>query len=181
MNNDSNNITAKRYANSLIEIALDGKLSFEEIQAELDKIKTILDSSQDLYFVLTNPVISLTDKSEVAKSVFEKDINGLIQNFIQLLIEKGRFNLINNIIIIYSELIDKIKNVARIEIVSAIDLDENRKETIQNELSNKLKKEIKVEYKTQKDILAGLVFKIDDNVLDTSLAHKLEELKKAII
>ena len=79
------------------------------------------------------------------------------------------------------KILDEMNNTVRIEIVSALELSENRKVQIQNKLKEKLNKNISTNYNIDNSIIAGLVYKIGDDVLDTSFQHKLEMLKDELI
>ncbi len=177
---NNNNLIAKRYAESLIELAQEGKTSFEELSLDLNNTKEILNNSKELYDVLTNPIISAKNKEEVIEEVFKKDVHHSVSNFLKLLVSKNRFDVIYRIIEIFGERFDEIKNIQLVEVTCAIDLEDSQKEEIQNKLKEKLKKEIKINYSKDPNILAGLVYKMGDDVIDTSLAHKLEQFKKEI-
>ncbi|MBQ8476035.1 ATP synthase F1 subunit delta [bacterium] len=181
MNNKNNISIAKRYAKSLIELMLSVDNTKDEIKSDLERVKTILNNSPDLYCAMTNPIISAFDKEEIINSVFIKDTTETTRNFLKLLIEKNRFSAIYQIIEIFNQMLDKINNLAQVNVTGAIELDENTKTEIQNKLKEKLNKEINVTYNVDNSIIAGLIYKIEDDVLDTSFLHKLEELKKELI
>ena len=113
--------------------------------------------------------------------MFEKDTDILIRNFLKLLVKKNRFDLIFDIIKLYNNLLDKINNISKIEVISAIELDDNFREKIKNRLSEILKKEIIINYNTDESLIAGLVYKMGDDVFDTSLKGKMEKFKNAIL
>lgn len=181
MNNKNNISIAKRYAKSLIELMLESDNVQAEIRSDLSNVKEILKSSPELNLAMTNPVISAYDKEEIIKAVFERDTKEVTRNFLNLLVEKNRFNLIFQIIDTFNQMLDKINNLVQIEVVGAIELDENKKIQIQDKLKEKLNKEVSVSYNVDNSIIAGLIYKIEDDVLDTSLAKKFEELKKELI
>ncbi len=181
MNKTENQSIATRYAKSLIGLNEENKLDNGMIYQNLENIKVILNSSNELYEALVNPIISATDKEAVIDAVFTNDTDELIRNFLKLLIRKNRFNLILEIIKIYNNLLDKINNVSKIEIISAIELDEEYKKQIKTKLSQILKKEIIVNYDVKDEIIAGLIYKMGDDVFDTSLNGKINKFKNAII
>lgn len=181
MKSNKNLKIAKRYSESLIELSKENKISFDDAKVALLNTKEILNSSCELYSVLTNPIISANDKNGIIDEIFNKDVNETIRNFLKLLIEKNRFSAIYDIFEVYFDALDKINNIANVSVTCALELSEEDKKQIQEKLKEKLKKEIKIDYETDKSIIAGLVFKIGDDVIDTSLAHKLEEFKKEII
>ena len=181
MNNKHNLSIAKRYAKSLVELMLDGENNQEEIKSDLKNVKEILNSSPELNSALTNPVVSAYDKEQIINSVFERDTKETTRNFLKLLVEKNRFNLIFQIVEAFNKMLDKINNLTQVSVTGAIELDENVKNEIENKIKEKLNKEINITYNTDNSIIAGLIYKIEDDVLDTSLKHKLEELKKELI
>lgn len=182
MSNDKNILIAERYAQSLIDLGKNNDLSYVAIATDLAAIQLILNRSKDLYDALTNPLVNVDDKENIIDSVFVKDVDKLIINFLKLLVERNRFNLIYDVIAKFNLLLDDVNNVARVEVVSAVSLNENEKNIIQEKLSQKIRdKQISVKYSVDESIIAGLVFKLGDDVLDTSVSHRLEELQKSII
>lgn len=181
MSTDTKNILiAQRYAESLIEFGRDGNLSYISISTDLAKVLTILNHSKDLYDSLTNPLISPADKCDVVDAVFEKDVDVLIKNFLKLLVEKNRFDMIYDICDVFNSMLDDINGIARVEVTSAVELNDTEKARIQDKLSEKLNKQISVKYNIDSAIIAGLVVKMGDDIIDMSLAHKLDEFKMAI-
>ncbi len=181
MNKSENQSIATRYSKSLIELSKDSKLDNATIYRNLENIKVILNSSKELTDALINPVISANDKEAVIEAIFANDTDELIRNFLKLLVRKNRFNLIFEIIKIYNNLLDKINNISKIEVISAIELEDSYKEQIRNKLSQILKKEIIVNYDIKDEIIAGLIYKMGDDVFDTSVEGKINKFKKAII
>ena len=182
MSNDKNILIAERYAQSLIDLGKNNDLSYVAIATDLAAIQLILNHSKDLYDALTNPLVNVDDKENIIDSVFVKDVDKLIINFLKLLVERNRFNLIYDVIAKFNLLLDDVNNVARVEVVSAVSLNENEKNIILEKLSQKISdKQISVKYSVDESIIAGLVFKLGDDVLDTSVSHRLEELQKSII
>ena len=51
---------------------------------------------------------------------------------------------------------------------------------IQAKLASKLKKQIVIKYNIDESIIAGLVVKMGDDIIDMSVARKLEEYKMAL-
>lgn len=180
MNNEKNTLIAKRYAESLLQFGKEEKMSYEGISKDLNNVKTILSASKELFDTLTNPLISNSDKEFVTEKVFAQDVNVLIKNFLKLLVEKDRFNLIYDIINIYGSLLDDINGIARIEVISAVELNDMEQGDIQAKLASKLKKQIVIKYNIDESIIAGLVVKMGDDIIDMSVARKLEEYKMAL-
>ena len=72
------------------------------------------------------------------------------------------------------------KNVVKVGVVSAVEIDEDLKNKLQNKLEKKLNKSVKFDFEINPEIIAGLVLKIQDKTIDGSLAARLEGFKKSL-
>ena len=79
------------------------------------------------------------------------------------------------------QIIKRIKNITRVNITSAIELNDDRKNDIKTKISERLNKDIICDWGVDNEIIAGLIFKIDESIIDNSVRHKLEDLSKEII
>lgn len=181
MNNEKDILVAKRYAEALVEFGKSEKLSYVSISTNLANVQHILSKSNDLYEILINPLVSVEDKIELINKVFINEVDGLILNFLKILVEKNRFDLIGDIVKVYNLLLDDINSIARVEVISAVELNDVEQADIQAKLASKLKKQIVIKYNVDKSVIAGLIVKMGDNIIDMSVAHKLEEYKMALI
>lgn len=175
-----NGLIAQRYAQSLVEIVKDGKLNYERISADLNTIQNTLNQSKDLDAFLINPLMSQEDKKEILSKIFSGEIESLMLNFLKVLIDKNRFETFKEIVESYNKILDTINKISRINVVSAVELSENSKNKLKEKLEYKLQKTVTLDWEIDPKIIAGLVIKMGDNVIDTSLKHKLEDLSKSI-
>lgn len=177
---NENKLVSERYAQALLELVSDN-LSKEDILKELLDITESVKGSGDLNKVMTSPVISNDEKKNVISKLFENTTNKVISNFLKLLVDKNRFSMLESITKEYKNEINRLNNLLSINVTSAIDLTEDEKSAIKNKLSNILNKNIELEWATNPDIIAGLVFEVGDNIIDNSLRHKLQDLSRNIM
>ena len=173
--------SAKNYADSLIKVGKDGVMTYEAILNDLNIVKEITSESDELVKVLENPSISINTKNEIIDSVFANQISDKTANFLKILIDKKRFNELDQIIQCYKNEVDDINNIKRVEVISAIELSDDRKQKLIDKLQTKLQKQVNVNWLLDDEIIGGLIIKIDDDVIDNSLKNKLESLSKNII
>lgn len=177
---NENKLVSERYAQALLELVSDN-LSKEDILKELLDITESVKGSGDLNKVMTSPVISNDEKKNVISKLFENTTNKVILNFLKLLVDKNRFSMLESITKEYKNEINRLNNLLSINVTSAIDLTEDEKSAIKDKLSNILNKNIELEWATNPDIIAGLVFEVGDNIIDNSLHHKLQDLSRNIM
>lgn len=173
--------SAKTYADALIKIGQDGIISYDDILNNMNNASETLKSSADLINVLETPAVSDEKKYAIIEDIFKKKINNNILNFLKILIEKKRFNEFDEILTAFKEKLDEISNIKRITVLSAVDLSEDNKKRIIEKLQNKLQKNIYADWQTNNEIIGGLLIQIDDNIIDTSIKNKLENLSKNMI
>ncbi len=174
-------LSAKNYSEALIELVQDNVMSYEEIKKDMTTVAEILNSSEELRNALEYPTISAETKFEIINDVFNNRINVNIINFLKILIDKKRFNEFYQILTDYEKRLDKINNIQSVEIISALELNDVYKNKIIQKLSEKLQKNINPVWQIDENIIAGLIYKIDDNVIDTSIKNKLDKLSKNLM
>lgn len=166
--------SAITYANSLIE----ADNNYEQILKDLQAVSETVQESKDFAEIISNPTIAIQTKNEIIDEIFKNKINNKVINFIKILADKKRFDELNAVIKAYINKVDEINNIKRVEVISAVELSPNQKEKTIEKLQTKLQKSVLVNWTQNKDIIGGLVIKIDDDVIDNSLKNKLEKLSK---
>lgn len=170
---------SKNYANALLEAAKESN-SLEQFSTQLEEVSTTLKNSGDLRIVMANSAISSAKKTEIIDEIFNGKIDLKLLNFLKILIKKNRFNEFETIRETYNDVLSRLSNKRKVEITSPIELNFENKTSILFKLEHKLNSEVIPEWKVDKSLIAGLTFKIDDCVVDTSVRSKLEKLGKEI-
>ena len=173
--------SAKNYANSLLQVGKDGVMSYDDILNDLNTVKEIVSSSAELTQVMENPAVSDNTKYEILDSVFLGQINDKLINFLKVLIDKNRFSEFSQIKADYEIKLDDVNKIQAVEITSAVELSEEYRERILQKLGEKLQKNIRPNWKVDENIIAGLIYRINDNVIDTSIKSKLDKLNKNLM
>lgn len=170
---------SKNYAKALLETAAETD-SFDIYKQQLDNIAEVLDSSKDLQIVMANSSISASVKSDILESVFSGKIDEKLLRFLKILVNKNRFNELCSIKSAYEEMLENRSNRKTVEVFSPVELNFENKSNILFKLEHKLNCNILPVWKIDESLIAGLAFKFDDTVIDTSVRSKLEDLSKNI-
>ena len=94
---------------------------------------------------------------------------------------RQRVNLLPQIKDEFLKELEILKNIVRVDVISAFELSDDKKNYVNERLAEKLDKNIITNWQIDENIIAGLVFNINDLVIDNSVRHKLEKLSKEII
>lgn len=170
---------AKRYSEALTEVAKN-KNELDTVWTDLQTVEESITSVKEMANFLSHPVIPVFEKKDMVKSVFEGKINNDVLNLLYILLEKNKINLLSTILYCFEESMDEAKNILKVGVVSAAEIDEDLKHKLQEKLESKLNKSVKFDFETKPEIIAGVVLKIQDKVIDGSMAAKLEGFKKAL-
>ena len=175
-------LVARRWALALMELAQeDENISKEDILDDLKEISDTINSSEELSNVINNPSISTEEKQVVLCKLFQNNIMPIVYNFLFVLNLKKSVSIISEIAVEFKKVLEKVKNIAHVNITSAIELENERKEQIKAKIAEKLNKEVIIDWGVDSEIIAGLIFNIDELIIDNSIRHKLEDLGKEII
>ena len=175
-------IVSKRWAKALIDLVCeDSSLSKEAVLNDLKLVSDTINSSEELSSVISNPSISTEEKQIILCKLFQNKISLIVYNFIFALNLRKRVNAIDDIALEFEKELDKINNLKHVSVTSAIELKNEKKEQIKNQISSKLNANVDINWGVDEDIIAGLVFDIDEVVIDNSVRHKLEDISKTMI
>lgn len=170
---------AKSYTNALYETAKEMNSS-EKVLKELEYIVEIIDKNSELKTFFFNPVVTKDDKKEVLRKVFEGIISSNSMNFLLLLADNGRFDLIETILSEYTKKVDKELNIEKPCVISAIELSEEYKQKITQKLESKLNATVIPSYRVEPEIIGGLIIEARDKTIDFSLRTKFKNMTKEL-
>ncbi len=168
---------AKRYAKALLELS-HSELPADKIYQDIKFSADTIMQNAELQSFLANPVVSKEDKKDVLQKIFNGKIDAAVLNFLFLLNENSRLEILDDICLSFKELLDEEKNILNVFVTSAIELNEGQKSALKTKLENKFNKAINPEYAINADILGGLILKINDTVIDLSIKKRIENLAK---
>ncbi len=172
-------VISTRYANSLMMISVEKDI-LNNIIEDISLIKNTLEASRELRVFLDNPVISSEKKGAVLKDLFDTRVSSDLANFLQFLVKKGRENLLFEISKRFLFLSNQKLNRVDVDVVSAIELDDKQKEEIKTKLEKMVNKTISPSFQIDSNIIGGFKARFSDTVVDASVKHQLELLKKKL-
>ena len=175
-------LAAKRWANALVELAQeDNTVTKESVAEDLREAAQIFNTSEELTEAINNPSIAVEEKQIVLCKLFQDKLSPIVYNFLFVLNLRKRLSILNEILDEYEKELENLNNIVRVEVTSAIDINDAKKEEIKSKIAEKLKKEVNISWEVNSDVIAGLVFNINDTVIDNSIKHKLDKLSNVII
>lgn len=169
-------LVGKRYASSLFEVGLELD-KVDEFYKQIEFMKEIFRSEAKLLSILEHPRISRIEKQELVNKIFEKNLSEEIRNFLFILIDKRREDSIMDIIEEYKKLYKEHKNILEIEAVTAVPMKESLQDRLKIKLKEKFNKEIHLFNSVDDSLIGGVLLKMDEKIIDSTLQGKLKEME----
>lgn len=173
-------IISKRYAKALLSIGKeDGQ--YEEYGRQLADFVDLCRASGELLPVLSNLQFDLEDRRKVLTALLDKmGVEGVVRNFLNLLLDKGRIALAPDILVVCQGLTDELAGLKRAEIISAGPLEEAEVARIKEALGQVVKGRVELDLKVDQSLIGGVIARIGDLVFDGSVRTQLLGLKESL-
>jgi ATP synthase F1 delta subunit len=169
---------AQVYSRSLFEVAQQhGKL--DRIKEELDAFADALAENRELSVFFFSPYFSTQEKEDgLRRTVVDADPT--LVNFLQVLIENHRLPVIYRIRRQFDVLWDHENKRLPVEVTSAVELDRSVIEALEARIREQTGQTVQLESIVNPDILGGIVLRVGNSILDASVRHRLEQLRKEV-
>ena len=174
-------LVSATYGEALFELAVEeGKE--EEFLNEIIQLRTLLSENPDFGKLMNHPKILKENKLEVLREVFEGRISKELLGFLHLIVSKDRYDEIDHILDYFIEEVKKLKGIGIAYVTIAIDLSEAKKKEVEDKLlATTSFKEMEMHYQVDEDLIGGMVIRIGDRVVDSSVKNKLFELQRKLL
>jgi F-type H+-transporting ATPase subunit delta len=169
---------AKRYARAIFDLARD-EGQIEEWSRRLVAVRDML-ARPEVRRVLTNPSIAASRREEAARAILEAATDGEGVNLGRLVTGAGRVDDLDAIIAQYERLVDEDAGRVRALATTAIPLTSSDADKLEASLSRRLDRQVRLDTRVDPAILGGLVLRIGDQVIDASVASRLQQLRRRL-
>ena len=174
-------LVAKTYGEALFELAME-KQNPESFLEEARGILQVLEENPEFDRLMKHPKISKPEKEEVVETVFEGRVSREMTGFLKLLVNKERYSEVRNIIRYFAERLQEERGIGVACVTTAVELSEAQKAAVKNKLrATTSYKVMEMNYKVDPSIIGGMIIRIKDRVVDSSVRTKLEEMKKQLL
>lgn len=170
-------VSGKRYAQAIFELAIEHD-QLDQWDGDLDFVSGVL-QDEDFRVLLSHADVPIGDKMKAVDSVMDQ-IHPLVRNMVSLLVAKGLVDVIQELRVGYLELLDEHRGRQRVQVTSAVQLEQSELDRITNFVADLVRKEVVVSTLVDESILGGLVVQIGDRLLDGSTQSRLDSLRNQI-
>jgi len=170
-------LIGRRYAEALFEAAIElDKL--EQFRDEIKAVSDVFENEPQLKTIFEHPKLSKNEKKDIIKSIFGGKVSQEILNLCYIVVDKNREKHIKDISDQYIKLSNEKMGIVEAQAVTAVPMDEEEKLKLQNKLSEKLGKKVLLSNIVDEKLIGGVLVRIEDKVIDSSIKGKLEDIYK---
>lgn len=173
-------LVSKTYGDALFELALEeDKLDilFEESKV----IKEVFLENNELLKLLNHPKIDKEEKIKVIENIFTERASKDFVGFLTVIIKKERQNAIIEILDYFINTVKEYKKIGVAYVTTAVELSMEKQKEIEKRLFDTTAYEsFEMNYNVDKDIIGGMIIRIGDRVVDSSIRSKLNELSREL-
>lgn len=174
-------LVAGTYGDALFELAVEENL-VDSLMQEIEMVQTVLRQNNDLERILVHPEIPKTQKLQVIENVFKGRISDALTGFLRIVVTKGRYKNLPDIFAYFIARVKEYKKIGVAEVISAIPLGETQKQKIEKKLLDTTHYEtMEIDYKVDADKIGGLMIRIGDRVVDSTIQSKLNYLSASLM
>ena len=170
-------LSGQRYAQAIFDLALENN----EVEQWGQDLEVVSEAFQDSDFaaLMKHADMSAADKRAATGSVLA-GVRTMVRNLVDLLVSKGSVDSISGVYTSYTKFLDQHLGRQRVEVTTAIALDEAEANRITSFVSELVRQEVVLTTKVDESILGGLVIQIGDRLLDGSTKARLDGLKNRL-
>lgn len=130
---------------------------------------------------LASAAIGRDRKAAILRRAFEGHSDELLVNFLLVLNERDRLDLLRAVVVAYRALYDRRAGRMHVQVASAVPLAADQEERLRQELRAKFNREPVLHTRVDPDLLGGLLVRVGDFVYDGSVRARLETIRNQLI
>lgn len=176
----SASLVARRYATALLELGA-GSGQLDALVRDVGAIADVYARSNDLRNAVENPMIAHAAKKATMTEVLQRlGVGPLTHNAVLLMIDRRRIRTLTEVARQLREMADAKKGLLRAEVTSATALSDDYCARLQAQLERMTGKKVVLQKREDPGLIAGLVTRIGDRVIDGSLRTRLAVMRDAL-
>jgi F-type H+-transporting ATPase subunit delta len=170
-------IVARRYAQALLELGIEqGQL--DRIVGEMASFAEAWETAADLRNAIENPLVSHAAKKAVVGELADRiGATPTTRHALLLLVDRRRAKTVPYVARMLRELADARRGVVRAEVTTAVPLGDAFYARLQARLEKMTGKRVAVDRRVDSSLIAGVVTRIGDRIIDGSLRTRLHSLR----
>ena len=174
-------LISKTYGDALFELAVEED-KIDVLLEEILQLQKVLSDNKDFGRLMNHPKIINEEKIQVARNVFEGRVSDELLGFLTIIISKDRYKDIDAILDYFVAEVKRHKGIGVATVTTALPLRQEQCRKIEQRLLDTTDYvKMEMHYEVEEALIGGMVVRIGDRVVDSSIRTKLNELQKELL
>ena len=126
--------------------------------------------------LISSPTLSRSEILKKLTSIFDGEVNELVNNLLGALAENDRLEICPEISNLYESLLAEHNQQLDIDVSIPVDLGDESKEGLKQSILKKYGETSNINFLVDPAIMGGITIKIDDEILDLSIKGRVQKL-----
>lgn len=176
-------LVSKTYGEALFEIAMEnGGAKMDGLLAEVGQVGAILKQNPEFDKLMMHPGVPKQDKVTAMENVFKGRVSNELTGLMEIVIQKERYSELQEIFAYFITRVKEARGIGVAHITSAVPLTkEQQAATVAKLLETTKYKSIEADFKEDAALIGGMVIRINDRVVDSSVRAKLDDLTRQLL
>ncbi len=173
-------LVSSTYGDALFALALEED-KLDTFCEEVEAAREVFLQNEELLKLLNHPKVVKDEKITVVENIFRGKVSEEMLGFFHIVVTKDRYNDIPAIFDYFLRKVKEYKGIGAARVTSAMELSPEQKAAIKDRLLTITDyRSFEMDYQVDPSILGGLVIRIDDRVVDSSLKTQIEKLARQL-
>lgn len=174
-------LVSKTYGEALFEVAQEeGKT--RELMEEIRELQKVLAENPEFDKMMKHPGVSKQEKAAAVETIFRGRMSDELTGFLEIVVDKERYGELPEI---FRYFIDRVKEENKIgvaQVTTAVELTELQKQNVKVRLLETTSYvSMEMHYDVDPSLIGGMVIRINDRVVDSSIRSKISDLTKQLL
>ncbi len=178
--NDKEMALARVYARSILALAEEAGRG-DEVRAELAALAELAAESPAVARLLGDPLLGAEERQRALELAFRKRASDLVVDALQVIARKNRLALLPAIAESYRLELQHARGIIDVKVTSAVALTPALRERLTAAIAGRTGMRCQLKEEIDPTILGGLVVRVGDQKIDTSVARELAKLSGAFM
>ena len=173
-------LVSKVYGDAYVSVVSEKNNLIDALE-EIKSVKNILLENVEIIELLDSPKMDDEEKIDFIKGIFENHISVDSMGFLLTIIEKKRQAELLPILDYVIDCVKELLLIGKATVTTALPLDDSKKERIVDELlKSSHYKSLEAEYVVDESLIGGIVIRIGDRVVDSSVKTRIDKMRKML-
>lgn len=173
-------LVSSTYGDALFELALEED-KMDTLLQEATFVRDTFLENEEVLRLFNHPKIRKDEKEAFIEKVYEGNVSEDMVGFLHIIVAKDRYNEILPIFEYFIHRVKEYKGIGTARVTSAVELTEAQRTSIEKKLLATTRyNTFEMNYKVDPALLGGLIIRIEDRVVDSSLKTQLDKMTKEL-